>query len=79
MPIMKSPAGDMEISIGGITVEKNQMVAIGQFGAWDAKIYLTVRDVCHIIPMVLQWKVIYFIFKLPFLSIKPRFGKKANQ
>jgi len=78
MPMMKSPAGDMEISVAGMTVEKNQIVAIGKFGAWDSKIYLTVEDIVPIIPMMLQWKIIHFICKLPFLYIKSRVCKKAN-
>ncbi len=79
MPMMKSPAGDMEISIAGMTVEKNQIVATGTFGAWDSKIYLTAEDIFPIIPMMLQWKIIRFICKLPYLYMKSKFRKETHK
>jgi len=75
MPLMKSPAGDMEITIEGITSDKSNLLAVGKFGMWESTIMLTPEEVVHLIPLMLKWKVISYILKLPYLYFKTK-GKK---
>lgn len=77
MPLMKSPAGDMEITIEGMTSENAKLLAIGKFGMWESTIILTPEDVVHLIPLMLKWKVISFMLKLPYLYFKTK-GLKKN-
>lgn len=75
MPIMKSPAGDMEITIEGLTAKDSQLLAVGKFGVWEATIVLSVEDVMGLIPLMLKGSVIMFLLKLPFTYIKKKFQK----
>ncbi len=72
MPLMKSPAGDMEITINKMTADKDRLVTVGKFGAWDSTIYFTVDDVLDMMKLMLNRKVIGFILKLPLLIVKSR-------
>jgi hypothetical protein len=70
MPMMKSPAGDMEITIRGVSVDGDNLVAKGQFGTWDATIVLTPQEVKELIPMVLKGGVVGYALTLPFKKKK---------
>lgn len=70
MPLMKTPAGDMEITILDLDAEGEQLVGIGQFGAWSAKIYFDPEDILGMVRLMLNRNVIGLIFKLPVILIR---------
>ncbi len=72
MPMMKSPAGDMEITIEGITTDKTNLLALGKFGIWESTIILTPQEVVGLIPLMLKWDIIRYMIKLPYLYYKTR-------
>jgi hypothetical protein len=78
MPLMKSPAGDMEITINKMTADKDRLVTVGKFGAWDSTIYFTVDDVVDMMKLMFNLQVIGFILKLPFLIAKSRLSGRGK-
>ena len=78
MPLMKSPAGDMEISISKVTAEKGRLITVGKLGAWDSTIYFTEEDIFEMIGLMLNWKVIRFILSLPVLFIKAKLKRNEK-
>ncbi len=74
MPMMHSPAGEMEITISKLSAEKYRVVAVGKFGSWDSTIYITVRELFDIIKLALNRSFIHFILKLPVLYLKMKLG-----
>jgi hypothetical protein len=67
---MKSPAGDMEITISKITADKERLITVGKLGAWDSTIYFTADEVFDLVKLMLNRQVIGFILKLPFQFMK---------
>ncbi len=78
MPMMKSPAGDMEIIISKVTADKTRLVTSGKFGAWDSTIYFGVDDVSDLVKMMLNGPVIWFIMKLPILFITSKLSRSKR-
>jgi hypothetical protein len=76
MPMMHSPAGEMEITISSISAEKRRVVAIGRFGTWDSTIYITVRELFNIMKLAMNGSFILFIIKLPVLYLQMKLGMK---
>ena len=72
MPTMISPAGEMEIKIFGVEVDKNKIIVAAEFGTWDSKIYMNPRDILQIVKMMLKLKVFFYIVRLPFLLLKKK-------
>ncbi|HQH99889.1 MAG TPA: hypothetical protein PLA18_01325 [Deltaproteobacteria bacterium] len=75
MPLMKSPAGDMEITISKISADSDRLITTGKFGAWDSTIYFTVDDVLDMMKLMLNRQVVGFILKLPILIVKTKLLK----
>jgi hypothetical protein len=75
---MKSPAGDMEITISKVTAEKGRLITVGKLGAWDSTIYFTVEDIFEMVELMLNWKVIRFILSLPVLFIKTKLKRNEK-
>jgi hypothetical protein len=73
--LIRSMAGDFEISINGFEVEKGRLVMVGRMGVWDARTYITPREVLKVFGKLLRPGVLFFILRLPFLS----FARKANE
>ena len=76
---MKTPAGDMEITILGMDAEDEQLVATGQLGAWNATIYFNSDDILDMVRLMLDRRVISLILKLPFILIKKMLLGKERQ
>lgn len=70
MPLMKTPAGDMEISILGMDAEGEQLVATGQLGAWNTKIYFNSDDILNMVNLMINKNVLGFMLRLPFIIIR---------
>ena len=67
MAEMVSPAGNMEVKVLSFGRDGNKLVAIGQMGVWDAKIYLTPKEVFHIMKLMLNLSILGYVAALPFL------------
>jgi hypothetical protein len=74
MPLMKSPAGDMEITLSKITADKERLITVGKLGAWNSTIYFTADEVFDLVKLMLNWQVIGFILKLPIHFMKKIFS-----
>ncbi len=72
MPKITSSAGDMEMSLVSIGVEKDNIVMKGQMGVWDSKIIVTPQEALRMAGMMMKPAVIFYIFKLPFLLLKKK-------
>lgn len=70
MPLMKSPAGDMEITLSKITADKERLITVGKLGAWDSTIYFTADEVFDLVKLMLNRPVLVFILKLPVFFLK---------
>ena len=79
MAEMVSPAGNMEVKVMSFSREGNKLIAIGQMGVWDAKIYLTPKEVLHILRLMLNFSMIGYIVALPFLYLNSRDNDKPNK
>ena len=51
----------------------------GKFGVWDSKIYITPEDTRQFVKMMLKWRVLSYILKLPFLWLKPSPKKETGR
>jgi hypothetical protein len=67
MAEMISPAGNMEVKVLSFGRDGNKLVAIGQMGVWDAKIYITPKEVFQIMRLMLNASILGYIATLPFL------------
>ncbi|HPI93325.1 MAG TPA: hypothetical protein PLT09_09050 [Deltaproteobacteria bacterium] len=70
MPLMKSPAGDMEITISSVSADDTRLITTGKLGAWDSTIYFTADDVMDMAKLMLNRQVIGFLLKLPVWIVK---------
>jgi hypothetical protein len=75
MPLMKTPAGDMDMTLLGLEAQDDQLVAVGQMGAWSAHIYFTPKDILGVVKL-LNWGVIALIVKMPVLIFRSLFNGK---
>lgn len=62
-----SMAGEFEIKISGFDVENNHLVMVGVMGVWQARTYMTPREMVGLLLKALTPKVLWFVLKLPFL------------
>jgi hypothetical protein len=60
------PTGDLEVLLTGIEMEKDQMVIAGKMGVWDARIYLSPRDVLQALRLIVKPSVLGYVCSLPF-------------
>ena len=72
---MKTPAGDMEMTLLGLEARDNQLVAIGKLGAWTAEIFFTPKDILGMAAL-LNLGVIVLIVKMPYLIVKSILNRK---
>ncbi len=68
-------AGDFNISIKAFVVEDGRLVMVGQMGVWDAKTYITPRELIGVFGKLLSLRVLLYLLQFPFLL----FAHKANQ
>lgn len=79
MSKMVSPAGDMEVTIRGIDVDKHQIRVEARFGVWDSQLYFTLDDISHIMRLMLNLPTILFILRFPILYVSRRLFKKGGE
>lgn len=63
--LIKSIAGDFELIIDKIEVEDRSLVIVGKMGVWDARSYLTAREVIAILGKLMRVQVLGFLLTLP--------------
>lgn len=73
--LIRSMAGDFDISIKGFEVEKGRLVMVGTMGVWDAKTYITPRELVSILGKLLRLDVLLYVFRVPFLV----FSRRPNE
>ena len=67
--LIKSMAGDFEISISGFEVEDGHLVMVGTMGVWDARTYMTARELLGVFAKLLRPRVLLYLARMPFLLI----------
>ena len=72
--LIRSMAGDFEISIERFETEDGRLVMVGQMGVWAARTYITPRELLTLLGKLLHPTVLLYLLRLPFLT----FSKKAN-
>ena len=70
--IIKSMAGDFEISISKFEIENGQLVMVGNIGVWDARTYITMGEARGIMGKLLRPGLLFNFLKTPFLSSQER-------
>lgn len=79
MAEMVSPAGNMEVKVLGFSREGSKLIAIGQMGVWDAKIYMTPKEVFHVLKLMMNLSMIGYVVALPFLYLNSRDHDKPKK
>ena len=67
--IIKSMAGDFEIAISGFEVEGRQLVMIGTMGVWNARTYMTAREMLAVFGKMLRPSILLFLITIPFRAM----------
>jgi len=63
--LIKSMAGDFEISIDRFDTDDGFLVMTGKMGVWDAETYITARDLVTVFSKLIRLKVLVFVLLLP--------------
>ena len=72
--LIRSMAGDFEISIDRFETEDGRLVMVGQMGVWAARTYISPRELVGVFGKLLRPTVLLYLLRLPYLA----FSKKAN-
>lgn len=68
-------AGDFDISIKEFEVKNGRLVMVGTMGVWDARTYMTPRDLVSVFAKLLRPGILFYILRLPFLI----FARKPHE
>lgn len=72
--LIRSMAGDFKISIEKFEIEDGRLVMVGKMGVWDARTYISPRELLGVFGKLVRPAILFYILRLPFLA----FAKKAN-
>jgi hypothetical protein len=72
-------AGDFEISINGFEVEDGRLVMVGRMGVWDARTYITPRELFSVLGKLLHPTVLLYVLRLPVLVFRRAANEPPNQ
>jgi hypothetical protein len=72
--LIRSLAGDFDISIARFEVERGRLVMVGRMGVWDARTYITPREMLAVLAKLLTPRVLFYVLQLPYLA----FARKPN-
>jgi hypothetical protein len=72
--IIKSMAGEFDISIEGFEVEGRHLVMVGRMGVWDARTYITGTELFTVLGKLLKPSVLLGLITLPFrrVTVEPK-------
>ncbi len=68
--LIKSPAGEFPIEIAKFETEGGYLVMIGKMGVWDARTYITARELLGVLAKLLSPVVLMYLVRLPFLLLR---------
>lgn len=68
--LIKSPAGEFPIEIAKFETEDGYLVMVGKMGVWDARTYITARELLGVVGKLLSPVVLMYLVRLPFLLIR---------
>lgn len=68
--LIKSPAGEFPIEIARFETEGGFLVMVGKMGVWDARTYITPRELLGVVGKLLSPVVLMYLVRLPFLLIR---------
>ena len=74
--LIKSMAGDFNVSIDKFEIEQGQLVMVGKMGVWEARTYLTPHDVLGFVGKLLSPSVLLYVLRLPYLLIRVKPKKR---
>ena len=69
--IIKSMAGEFDISIDGFEIEGRHLVMIGRMGVWDARTYITGAELLTVLGRLLRPSVLAGLVTMPFRRAAP--------
>lgn len=69
--IIKSMAGEFEISIEGFEFDGRHLVMVGRMGVWDARTYITGAELLTVLGKLFKPSVIFGLMTLPFRRATP--------
>ena len=73
--LIRSMAGDFEISIERFEVENGRLIMVGRMGVWDARTYITPRETLGVLAKLFHPRMLGYFLRLPFLA----FAKGPNR
>ena len=76
--LIKSMAGDFEISIAGFETEGRHLVMIGKMGVWDARTYFEPSDLLALLAKMLRPPVLLYLVRLPYLWIRQKLRESKS-
>mgnify|MGYP003991591757 FL=1 len=74
--IIKSMAGDFEISIAEFEVEGPHLVMVGTMGVWNARTYMSPRELLGVFAKMLRPSVLLYLITIPFRALAEGPGEK---
>lgn len=77
--LIRSMAGDFEISISGFEVEDERLVMVGRMGVWDARTYITPRELLTVFGKLLHPAVLLYVLRLPLLVFQRKVNEPLNK
>ena len=69
--IIKSMAGEFEISIKGFEFDGRHLVMVGRMGVWDARTYISGAELLTVIGRLFKPGVVFGLIALPFRRATP--------
>jgi len=73
--LIRSMAGDFEISIERFEIENGRLIMVGRMGVWDARTYITPRELIGVFAKLLRPRMLPYLLSVPFLV----FAKGPNR
>ncbi len=77
--LIRSRAGDFEISIERFEVENGRLVMVGRMGVWDARTYITPRELIGVFGKLFHPRVLLYILRLPVLAFAKGPNRPVNE
>ena len=77
--IIKSMAGEFDISIEGFEVEGRYLVMVGRMGVWDARTYITGAELFTVLGKLLKPSVLLGLMMLPFRRVTAESKPQAEE
>ncbi len=73
--LIKSLAGDFEVTISNFETENGQLVMVGKMGVWNARTYITAREALGVMRKLLSPVVIFFVLRIPVLLLRKKVSR----